>query len=147
VKWYEGVKIMEERKEVSTVESISTSATVAAPSVVAAPTVVYRLPADIEVFLQVLPGIAGSFATKHSEPRTIRDLSIGLAREITGQLVALGVCQRTTTALDGQYLATSGPVVAASQPAPVLGSNNGHGLQGAMVAHWATKEETRIPTL
>lgn len=106
-----------------------------------------RLPSDVEVFLHMLPEIAGSLATKHTDPGTVRDLAIGITRELTGQLVALGICERTTTCLDGQYLATPGPVIAASQPAPVLGSNNGHGVQGAMVAHWSTKAEQKIPTL
>lgn len=119
-----------------------------------------RRPSDVDVFLQLLPNIAGSLATKHEGARTVRDLAIGVAREITGQLVGLGICERTTIALDGQYLATPGPSVAASQPAalsgignvtqPVqsaLGDNNGHGIQGAMMAHFPTAEVRKIPTL
>jgi hypothetical protein len=121
-----------------------------------------RRPSDVDVFLHLLPNIAGSLAQKHEGARTVRDLSIGIAREITGQLVNLGVCERTTIALDGQYLATPGPNIASSQPAavagngsgnatqsvqPALGNNNGHGIQGAMMAHFPTTEVTKIPTL
>lgn len=119
-----------------------------------------RKPSDVDVFLHLLPNIAGSLAQKHEGSKTVRDLAIGVAREITGQLVTLGICERTTTCLDGQYLATPGPVVANSQPAAVgvignatqpvqgaLGNNNGHGIQGAMVAHWPSEEIRKIPTL
>jgi hypothetical protein len=122
---------MDENKEASSVSSIPKSAR----------------PSDVEVFLGLLPAIAGSLAQKHTDARTVRDLAIGVAREITGQLVSLGVCDRTTVCLDNQYLATPGPVIAASQPAPILGSNNGHGIQGAMVAHFETRDERKIPTL
>lgn len=117
-------------------------------------------PSDVDVFLHLLPNIAGSLATKHEGSKTVRDLAIGVAREITGQLVQLGICDRTTIAFDGQYLATPGPAIASSQPAAIssvgnatqavqgtLGNNNGHGIQGAMVAHWSTEEVRKIPTL
>jgi hypothetical protein len=117
-------------------------------------------PSDVDVFLHLLPNIAGSLATKHEGAKTVRDLAIGVAREITGQLVQLGICDRTTIAFDGQYLATPGPAVAASQPAALsgignatqsvqsaLGNNNGHGIQGAMVAHFHSEEVRKIPTL
>jgi|SRR5271163_207249 len=109
------------------------------------------MPSDVDVFLHLLPNIVGSIATKYSDAKTIRDLSIGLARETTGQLVALGICQRTTMCLDNNPLATGGPIVQqASQPAgaqPQLGSNNGHGIQGAMVAHFPSQETRKVPTL
>jgi hypothetical protein len=127
-------------------------------------TPVTRRPSDVDVFLHLLPNVAGSLATKHENAKTVRDLAIGVCRELTGQLVALGICDRTTVCLDMQYLASPGPEVARMQPAAIgitapgptggttppgvqFGSNNGHGVQGAMVAHWATEEVRKIPTL
>jgi|SRR5208337_4617111 len=105
-------------------------------------------PSDVEVFLDMLPAIAGSLATKHTDAGTVRDLAIGIARELTGQLVALGVCERTTTCLDGQYLATPGPAVAASQPASITGSQPASvlGSNGAKT-QFPTQEQVKIPTL
>lgn len=127
---------MEENKE----------ATVPASPAPAQPVYTRRRPSDVDVFMQLLPNLAGSLATKHEGAKTVRDLAIGVAREITGQLVALGVCDRTTMCLDNQPLATPGPNIASSQPA-ALGNNNGHGIQGAMVAHFETSETRKIPTL
>ncbi len=120
-----------------------------APQAAPAPGYYQRsMPSDVAVFLHLLPNIVGSIATKYSDAKTIRDLSINLARETTGQLVALGVCQRTTLCLDNYPLAAGGPIPQA-QPAtgPQLGNNNGHGTQGAMVAHYPSQETRKIPTL
>jgi hypothetical protein len=106
------------------------------------------MPSDVAVFLHLLPNIVGSIATKYSDAKTIRDLSINLARETTGQLVALGICQRTTLCLDSYPLAAGGPIPQ-PQPGtvPALGNNNGHGTQGAMVAHFLSQETRKVPTL
>jgi hypothetical protein len=106
-----------------------------------------RRPSDVEVFLQLLPNIVGSFATKHQDARTVRDLAIGLARETTLALVALGVCDRTTMLNDGQPLATATPGVVGAPRDPMLGNNNGHGTQGAMVAHWPNTGVQKIQGL
>jgi hypothetical protein len=105
-------------------------------------------PSDVEVFLGMLPAIAGSLATKHTDARTVRDLAIGLAREVTGQLVSLGICARTTTCLDGQYLATPGPAIAMSQPAGIINSQPASvlGSNGAKT-QFPTQEHVKIPTL
>jgi hypothetical protein len=146
---------MDENKDKAASESSTPS-----PATVQTP----RRPSDVDVFLHLLPNVAGSLATKHENAKTVRDLAIGVCRELTGQLVALGICDRTTVCLDMQYLASPGPEVARAQPAAIgitapgpapgtappgvqLGSNNGHGIQGAMVAHWSTEEVRKIPTL
>jgi hypothetical protein len=151
---------MDENKD-SAASAPSPSPTTSPTAPVAAPA---RRPSDVDVFLHLLPNVAGSLATKHEGARTVRDLAIGVCRELTGQLVALGICERTTVCLDNQYLASPGPEVARTQPAAVgisppnpamsnvppgvvLGSNNGHGVQGAMVAHFETAEVRKIPTL
>jgi hypothetical protein len=88
------------------------------------------------------------------------DLSVKLAREMTGRCVELGICERTTTCLDYQPLASSfagaptgvGSVTGGIQPPPPaiaaqLGNNNGHGMQGAMMAHYPNQDTRKIPSL
>ena len=98
---------------------------------------------DVDAFMQLLPTIVGSYALKHDNAQTIRDLAIKLARETALGLVHIGVAIRTTPSLDAQPLAAPGAVIASPQPAP-LGNNNGHGLQGAMVAHYQSSEVQKV---
>ena len=102
---------------------------------------------DREAFFELLPAIVASFATKHTESKTIRELSIGLAREVTASLVQAGICERTTTCFDLYQLAPVPAAVAmqplSSTPAP-LGNGNGFTTQGQMVAQYQTNEVQKI---
>jgi hypothetical protein len=108
-------------------------------------------PSDIDVFLDALPIIVGSFADKHNEAITAANLAVGLARETTGQFALLGICDQTTICTDGLPLAIAGNVPAQSQsdiPRNIgQGLGNGHSKQGAMVASFANQQIQKIQGL
>lgn len=127
-----------------------------APSPAPAPT---KNPSDKDVFFRLLPDLAQSFTTRYSDPKTIKDLSVQLAREETGRLAGLGVCSLETLCADGQRLGQPSresphTVMARPEPAPPaaqledgsppLANTNGRGLQGQMVAHWPTNQVTKV---
>jgi hypothetical protein len=107
-----------------------------------------RKPSDVEIFLNVLPNLVGSFAAKHNDARTATDLAINLARETTGQLAALGVCDPTSMCLDGLPLAIIGgrPTVNPSGIPQNLGQGlgNGRSRQGAMVAQFENQNVQKV---
>lgn len=117
---------------------------------------------DKDVFFRLLPKLCESFATRFADPKTIMALSVELAREETGRMADIGVCERTVMCLDGRPLALQiyfTPPEQRSvqqQPAPApnqhpqqqnalpLANTNGRGLQGQMVAHWETHSVQKI---
>jgi hypothetical protein len=121
-----------------------------------------RAPSDKDVFFRLLPKLCESFATRFADPKTIMALSVELAREETGRMADLGVCERTIMCYDGRPLALQvyfTPPEQRSvqqQPAPApnqhpqqqgalpLANTNGRGLQGQMVAHWETHSVQKI---
>jgi len=137
------------------------------PSAAPAPRVP-RAVSDKDVFFQLLPWLAGSFATKSNDPKTVMALAIELAREETGRLADVGACRRTTLCHDERPLAlqvyfqpqevrtTQQPVAPAPVPAGStfhphealpLANSNGRGSQGQMVAHWPTASVQKIQGL
>jgi hypothetical protein len=111
-------------------------------------------PSDVEVFLGVLPNLVGSFAAKHNDARSATDLAIDLARQTTGQLVLLGVCDQSTMCRDNRPLALvpGQPVADPSNipsniPTNPVGLGNGHSRQGAMVAQFRNENVTKIQGL
>jgi hypothetical protein len=108
-------------------------------------------PSDVDVFLGLLPAIVGSFAQKHQEAPTAAGLAINLAREATGQLASLGVCDVTTRCRDGFALALIGGAPAAS-PSEIPQNfgqtlGNGQSRMGAMVAQFKSEDVRRIQGL
>jgi hypothetical protein len=120
---------------------------------------------DKDVFFRLLPGLCGSFATQYNDPKTVMALGIELAREETGRMADLGVCERTIMCRDGRplalqvYLAPPQYRSTVQQPAPApnqhpqqegalpLANTNGRGLQGQMVAHFETNSIQKIQGL
>ena len=122
---------------------------------------------DIDAFFLLLPSCVGGYISKYSDTKTITDLAIALARETAGRLVTLGVCNRAMMCSDELPLAAmavteaaaTALVVTASAPAlasaptletrsgPTLGDNNGHGVQGACVAHFPSQQVQKIQGL
>lgn len=117
---------------------------------------------DKDVFFRLLPKLCESFATRYNDPKTVMALSVELAREETGRMADIGVCERTVMCYDGRPLALqvySTPPEYRSvvqQPAPApnqhppqngdlpLANTNGRGLQGQMVAHYQTNSVQKI---
>ncbi len=130
-----------------------------APAPAAAPR---RAPSDKDVFFHLLPKLCESFATRFTDPKTVMALSVELAREETGRLADLGVCQRAVMCYDGRPLALQvyftppeqRSVVQQPAPAPnqhpqeenalPLANTNGRGLQGQMVSHFPTHSVQKI---
>jgi hypothetical protein len=108
-------------------------------------------PSDIDVFLDALPLLVGSFAAKHNEAVTAANLAVSLARETTGQFALLGICDQTTLCSDGMPLAIVGNVPTQSQsdiPRNIgQGLGNGHSKQGAMVAQFGNQQIQKIQGL
>jgi hypothetical protein len=107
-------------------------------------------PSDIDVFLDALPIIVGSFAAKHNEAVTAANLAVGLARETTGQFALLGICDQTTICTDGMPLAIAGNVPTQNQsdiPRNISQLGNGHSKQGAMVAQFPHQSIQKIQGL
>jgi hypothetical protein len=100
----------------------------------------YRVPSDIEAFLQILPPILGSLAAKNTEPRMALDLSIALTREALAAMVSLGVCNMTTRCTDGLPLATPQGSQVAAPEMPETGNGSGRSKQGAMVSMFPTTQ-------
>lgn len=121
-------------------------------------------PRDVDVFFRLLPKLCESFATRYNDPKTVMALSVELAREETGRMADIGVCQRTVMCYDGRPLAlqvyftpqTGEQRSVAQQPAPApnqhpqqegalpLANTNGRGLQGQMVAHFQTNSVQKV---
>lgn len=121
---------------------------VAVTAVTAATAVTVKArPTDVEVFLKLLPEIVGSFALSNTSAISVRDLAINLARETTLRLVEIGICERTTNALDGQQIprngVNGGTSVSGSTPT-ALPVGSGRDSQGSMVAHYENSNVMKI---
>ena len=101
---------------------------------------------DVDAFLQILPDIVGSFASKHGEPKTVTDLSIHLAREMSGQIVNAGMADATMVCRDGSPLGLESgtPVGGTAGPLGHGPLGNGSSKQGAMVAHYSSQNVQKI---
>lgn len=105
---------------------------------------------DVDAFLQLLPDVVGSFASKNNDAKTITDLSIHLAREMTGQIVSSGMADSTMVCRDGQPLGLDSGAPIRGQTAGPLGQGpigNGSNRQGAMVAHFDNQSVQKIQGL
>ena len=132
---------------------------------VAAPGPPVRVPErlrDVDVFFRLLPKLCESFTTRYNDPKTVMALSVEFAREETGRMADIGVCERTVMCYDGRPLALQVYATppeyrsVVQQPAPApnqhpqeegalpLANTNGRGLQGQMVAHFATHSVQKI---
>lgn len=101
-------------------------------------------PTDVDAFLNLLPNLVGSFASKHNDPKTASDLAINLAREETAHMVAIGQCTPTTVCRDGRPLAL---YPGAQNPQSPFGLGSGQSRQGAMVAQFETTNVQKIQGL
>jgi hypothetical protein len=113
-------------------------------------------PSDVEVFLQYLPNLVGSFAAKYNDARSASDLAIGVTRETVGSLAQIGFCEMTLRCRDGRPLALlpEGPAQPVAVPTfgamPTMGSHNlgnGTNRQGAMVAQWSNQDVQKVTSL
>ena len=97
-------------------------------------------PSDVEVFLDMLPTLVGSYAAHNNDPKTVSDLAINLARQTTGGLVQLGVCRATAWCTDNRPLALGLPQATERAMPPVNGGNRLSGL----AAHYPTTQTQNV---